>query len=184
MITRAFTIICAGCLLFLAACAGSQVVPSDLKDSVVRNVSIKALETNPEQFTGRPILLGGKVLSAKRLKDGTQLEVLQLPLNRYDAPTTRDMNSQGRFLVLDKSGRDPATFPAGTYITVIGEAAGVKKMPLDDIEYQYPVLQASTLKIWPEHTMVAGWPSSRPYMYGYPYPYPPPVAPLWWDPWY
>ena len=57
-------------------------------------------------------------------------------------------------------------------------------MPLDDIEYQYPVLQASTVKVWPEQTMVAGWPSSRPYMYGYPYPYPPPVSPLWWDPWY
>jgi starvation-inducible outer membrane lipoprotein len=63
---------------------------------------------------------------------------------------------------------------------MIAEVVGVKTIPLDEVDYQYPLLKVSTLKIW-------GEPSSLRYHYRppiwAPYPYGP-YGPMWWDPWY
>lgn len=108
------------------------------------------VKASPESYNGQSVTFGGKVLAARRLKDGTRIEILQLPLARSLQPTTDLSTSQGRFVALQKEFLDPATIPAGTFITVTGEMNGSITLPLDETEYTYPLMHITRLRVWNE----------------------------------
>jgi len=172
----------AATLLLAAGCVTSELVPTELESQIARDIPFESIKAEPEKFKGRVVVLGGKVLSAKRLKEGTQIEVLQLPLDKADAPVMTLAQSIGRFLAYQEGFLDPATLPAGTAVSMIAEITGAKTLPLDDVEYAYPTMKVRTLKIWPEERYIRVWPYPYyPYFYRYPYH---PFYPYWWDPWY
>lgn len=108
------------------------------------------VKTAPESYTGQSVTFGGKVLGARRLKEGTRIEILELPLAASLQPTTDLSTSQGRFVALRKEFLDPATIPAGTFITVTGEMAGSITLPLDETVYTYPLMHVTNLRVWSE----------------------------------
>ena len=166
--------------LFMAGCSGVQVVPKDMEDRVNRNISFVQLLENPLPYKGQILVVGGQILSAKRLKHGTQIEVLQLPLNRNMQPVESLQKSKGRFLALQEKFFDPATLPLGTKVTVVGEVSGMVTLPLDETTYDFPTLVIKSLTIWPH---ISTYRVLRPYPYGYPYwgPYWGPYGgPYWW----
>ena len=170
-------------LLVLSGCATSHLVTPEMEPQIARDIPFEALKAEPAKFTGRLVVLGGKVLSAKQLKEGTQIEVLQLPLDRTDMPILNLERSKGRFLAYQAEFLDPAMLPAGTAVSMIAEVTGAKTMPLDEVEYTYPTVKVVTLKIWPEYEYWRPWP--HPYLYPSPYRYPyHPFYPYWWGPWY
>ena len=172
----------AATLLLASGCVSSELVPTDMEAQIARDIPFESIKAEPEKFKGRVVVLGGKVLSAKRLKEGTQIEVLQLPLDKADAPIMTLAQSKGRFLAYQEGFLDPATLPAGTAISMIAEVMGSKTLPLDEVEYTYPTMKIRTLKVWPENRYVRPWPYPYyPYLYRYPYH---PFYPYWWDPWY
>jgi outer membrane lipoprotein len=134
-------------MVLLAGCTSNRVIPEELEPQVDRNVSFSELKDAPDSYRGRLVVLGGEVLSAKRLKDGTQLEILQLPLESGE-PTGQRQDSQGRFLAIQREFLDPATVPDGQRITVVGEVQGATVQRLDDTEYRYPTLEAKHMKFW------------------------------------
>ena len=124
-------------------------------------------------------MFGGDVLSARRLKDGTRIEILQLPLDRSGYPSADLTQSQGRFVAMQREFLDPATIPPGTRVTVLGEVSGTITLPLDETEYTYPVIEAKKLQVWTHADQSA--PRIRPYMGPGPY-----WGPYWspyWRPW-
>src|SRR5437879_12683478 len=88
----------AATLLLASGCVSSELVTTDMEAQIARDIPFESIKAEPEKFKGRIVVLGGKVLSAKRLKEGTQIEVLQLPLDKADAPIMTLVQSQGRFL--------------------------------------------------------------------------------------
>ena len=74
---------------------------------VDRTVSFRDVLASPESYKGRVLVLGGEVLKAKRLRDRTQIELLQLPLEDGEEPTFDRQQSQGRFLALQQEFLDP-----------------------------------------------------------------------------
>ena len=172
------------CTLFLlSGCVSSELVPTEMESQISRDISFESIKKEPAKFKGYVVVLGGKVLTAKRLKDSTQIEVLQLPLDRADGPILTLSESKGRFLAYQETFLDPATVPAGTIVSMIAEVTGSKTQPLDDVDYTFPTLNIRTLKIWPERRYMP-WPGPYPYYpYFYRYPYYP-FYPYWWDPWY
>src|SRR2546429_77828 len=172
----------AAVLLLAPGCASSPLGPADLEPQIAPGIPFQSLKAAPEKFKGPVVVPGGKVLSARRLKDGTQIEVLQLPLDKADAPIMTLPQSKGRFLAYQEGFLDPATLPAGTAVSMIAEVTGAKTLPLDEAEYTYPTLRIRALKLWPEERYVSPWPYTYyPYFYRYPYR---PFSPYWWDPWY
>src|SRR5712692_11299462 len=101
----------AAVLLLASGCASSQLVPADIEPQIARDIPFESLKAEPEKFKGRVVVLGGKVLSARRLKNSTQVEVLQLPLDRADGPILTLPESKGRFLAYQEAFLDPATVP-------------------------------------------------------------------------
>ena len=136
------------CILYIGYGCGPQVIPKELEGQVDRKVSFLQLKESPAAYTGRTVVLGGQVLSAKRGNDMTRMEVLQIPLNSSLEPGQDRMTSLGRFLAVQKEFLDPATVPVGTLVTVIGEMTGTTTLPIDDVQYVYPTLAIRHLKVW------------------------------------
>ena len=107
------------------------------------------------------------------LKDGTRIEILQLPLGSSLQPSLDRTQSQGRFVAVQQEFLDPATIPPGTFVTVTGDIGGSVTLPLDETEYTYPLVEVRSLRVWePQETALR----FRPYPYMGPGPY---WSPYW-----
>ena len=147
-----------GGLLILSSCAesahqtlrhaGHINVPLELAKQIDTSVSFVDLKAAPANYVGRVIMAGGVVISAKRTKDQTEIEILQLPTEGGEPSTTDRLRSEGRFLAVREEFFDPATVPPGTPITVIGVVKGSTTRPLDDGEYSYPILDIKHFTDW------------------------------------
>lgn len=131
----------------LTACASS----GDMHESADGGPHVppfSQIKAAPDSFKGQTLVLGGQVLAARRMKDGTRIEVLQLPLNDSQQPTLDLMKSQGRFVAVQRDFLDPATIPQGTFLTITGELTGSITLPLDETDYTYPVIDIKSFRTW------------------------------------
>jgi outer membrane lipoprotein len=139
--------------LFGAGCATSQfnnTLPPALAENIESTLTFPEIQESPDSFQGKLVLLGGQILEARRLKDSTQLTILQLPLINEQKPTPELTQSQGRFIAEQQEFLDPATVPPGTRVTVVGELTGSVRRNLDETMYTYPTLIIKDLKVWPD----------------------------------
>jgi outer membrane lipoprotein len=156
----------------LAGCASGSVVPAALQAQLDKTLTFPQLREAPESFRGHLLVLGGEVLSAKRLKDGTRIEVLEIPLDGSFRPDPDRTLSKGRFIAVQKEFLDPATIPPGTRLTLVGEVTGAVADKLDDMDYTYPMVEIKSLKVWPNRDTFSHVPN---------YYYPPSY---YWRPYY
>ncbi len=164
-----------GCLLLtVSGCASTDDLP-ETGQSGMPPVTFLQVKAAPDSYKGQTVTFGGEVLGARRLKEGTRIEILQLPLTSSLQPTLDLSKSQGRFVAMQREFLDPATIPAGTFVTITGEVAGSVTMPLDETEYTYPIVEIKNLRAWTNVDEAA--PRIRPYIGPGPYwgPY--------WRPW-
>lgn len=133
-------------LLTLYSCTTGNYADTPFSGSP--QISYAEVKASPGSYNGQVITLGGKVLAARRLKEGTRIEILQLPLTSSLRPTMDLSKSQGRFVALQKEFLDPATVPPGTFVTVTGEMDGSVTLPLDEMEYSYPLVLINKLQMW------------------------------------
>jgi len=140
-------------LVGLSGCSsGPAVIPEELESQIDTSISFPKLLAASSNYSGRTVLLGGEILSAKRTLDGTQLEILQLPVSKDDLPAERRSESQGRFLAINRNVIDPAALPAGTRVTVIGYVTGDVVQRLDESDYRYPTIEVRHLHAWAPDT--------------------------------
>lgn len=156
----------------LVGCVSDNVVPTALQAQLDKTLAFPQLRESPDSYRGHLLVLGGEVLSAKRLKDGTRIEVLEIPLDGSLQPGLDRTMSRGRFIAVQKEFLDPATIPPGTRLTLVGEVTGSVADKLDETDYTYPLVEIKSLKVWPRGETL----SRAPYYY-----YPPSY---YWRPYY
>jgi outer membrane lipoprotein len=171
--TRALLIIGLIHVLTVSACAKSahqtgrdlldRVLPADVRQQIDSTVDFVDLEAAPSAYVGRTVLFSGIVLKAKRAKDRTEIEVLQLPAAQGGLPSDDRSRSEGRFLAVENEFLDPATIEPDTPVTVVGEVKGGVTRSLDDSEYTYPVIEITRLIDWnksmpPQYARGRGYP--------------------------
>jgi outer membrane lipoprotein len=140
-------------LAVLSGCSsGPAVIPKEFESQIDTSISFPELLAASSSYSGRTVLLGGEILSAKRMSDGTQFEILQLPVSKDNPPAERRSESQGRFLAISRKVIDPAAVPAGTRVTVIGYVTGDAVQRLDESEYRYPTIEVRHLHAWASDT--------------------------------
>ncbi|MCA9500687.1 MAG: Slp family lipoprotein [Nitrospira sp.] len=153
----------------LSGCAtfSSSPFSTDQEARVTPGVLFSHVVHDPSAHRGQIMKVGGVVLSAKRLVDRTEVMVLQIPLDNDSVPEWDRTKSEGRFTATQRTFLDPATFPQGTRVTIIGEVTGQASVRVDEEEKVYPVLAIQALKVWP---MIPGNTYGyRPYWGPYPY---------------
>ena len=166
-------------LVTLTGCASTQGA-GDGSDAQTQALPFLQVKAAPDSLKGQAVVFGGKVLTARRLKNGTRVEILQLPLDRSTHPGYDLTQSQGRFIAFQREFLDPATLPPETRVTVTGEVSGSVTLPLDDTDYTYPVIDIKQLRVWARSEDAAS--CIRPYMMG-PGPYWGPYWGPFWRPW-
>ena len=148
--------------LLVAGCSAERIIPESLEPQIDRTVTFQDVLAAPESYAGRLVVFGGEVLKAKRLKAGTEIELLHLLLDKQERPSLDRQQSQGRFLALQPEFLDPATLVEGTKMTIVGEVSGAKTQSLDDIEYRYPVVIVKHLHVWSAQSDRAAHPYASP----------------------
>ena len=157
--TLAILFLCASTTILSSSCAKSahqtgqdrleRLIPADVLSQVDDTVSFSQVQSDPQQYVGRTVMFSGMALQAKRLKDGTEIEILQMPTGEGLSLSEAKTRSEGRFLAIQSQGfLDPAVIDKDTPLTVVGEVKGVKSKALDQGEYQYPVLDIKQLIDW------------------------------------
>ena len=132
----------------MAAGCATSVISETLAPQIDQAVTFNQIVESPDSYRGKIVVLGGEILKAKALKGGTQLEVLQLPLDSDQEPVTDRMESKGRFLAVQKEFLDPATIAEGTRVTVVGEVTGSIVDKMDEADYRFPTLDVKHLHRW------------------------------------
>jgi outer membrane lipoprotein len=156
--------------LVLSGCA--YAISGDLRRQARTDVPFREVAANPSAYEGYLFIWGGTIAQTTATREGSEMVVVQNPLDRYGAVTNEDV-SGGRFLV--RSGRflDPLIYEKGREVTVAGVLKGSTKRRMDGASYTYPVLEPREIYLWREEEYYYGP--------GY-YPYGPWYDP-WWDGW-
>lgn len=155
-------------LSLLSGCA--HVISEEARKLVDPAVTFTKLRETPEAFMGKYVMLGGMIAGAKNTKEGGQLEVVQVDLDSDGMPEDT-FRTGGRFLATTVTFLDVMVFKPGRLVTIVGEVKGKKTLPLDEIDYTYPVISIREIHVWKTYDTD----------YGYPYPTP---GPYLYDPYY
>jgi outer membrane lipoprotein len=159
MVRAGFVLTVLATAVLLVGCAKSahqtgqdqleRLVPHDVLSQVDETVKFADLRADPRQYIGRTVMFSGLALRSRRVNDGTEIEVLEVPTDRGLSPSDRKSRSEGRFLAVQSNGfLDPAVIEKDSPVTVIGEVKGARTKALDEGEYQYPVLDVKQLIDW------------------------------------
>ena len=133
--------------LSLAILSGCAAVNPQGMTGPVQKISLGEVVASPHVLKGKEVLWGGKIIKTVNKKEGTQVEVLQLPLDGNGKPKDVD-TSEGRFFFWSEDYLDVMIYRPGRKVTVTGEIQGVKNAPLAEMEYIYPLLKATHVHLW------------------------------------
>jgi len=166
--------LCLALLLTAGACAypiSKQWRQAAEKEKLAYPVVLE----NPAAYTGSIVLWGGKILETTNVRDGTEMIILDVPLDFLGEPK-ETQHSRGRFIARSDLFLDPAVYKPNRETTLAGEVTGAEERALGETTYRYPVVMIKELHLW------------EPYYY---YPYYPPYycydpfwRPYYWGPWY
>ncbi|WP_084605164.1 Slp family lipoprotein [Desulfonatronum thioautotrophicum] len=131
----------------LPGCA--PVISPELMGQADQALSFAELRHNPHAHKGRIVVLGGVIIQAHVVDQGTLLEIYQTRTNRRGEPIDLD-RSQGRFLAFSKEFLDPAIYRQGRRITIAGRVEGDMTGDIGDVAYRYPHLAILERRLWPE----------------------------------
>lgn len=133
-------------LIFLFGCA--PVLSSGVIQQSDASVTFSDLVRTTANYTGKTVVLGGTVIASKITQSKTELEMLQRPLGYRMEPILNDQ-SEGRFLVVFDQLLDDKIYENGRKITLAAEVVGSETRPLENIQYNYPVLKIKEHYLWP-----------------------------------
>ncbi|HUJ19622.1 MAG TPA: Slp family lipoprotein [Nitrospirota bacterium] len=169
----------------LSSCA--PVLSRDLMRQGERDVSLARLRETPDAYRGKVFILGGIIVNDRLTAQGSELEVLYVPVDSFGYPKTGE-EMQGRYLAVyakQKGMLDPVVYKAGREVTLAGEFRETREGKIDEMDYVYPLFEIRQVYLWEEEPLYYAYPYPYSYYdygpYGYnPYwgPWPPP--PGWW----
>jgi outer membrane lipoprotein len=134
-----------GMAFILAACAGG--ISRQARSQVTYYGPFNSVQQQPESHKGETVMWGGRIIETLNKDNSTELLVLQLQLTDQEFPVDND-KSQGRFIIRSSQFMDPAIYPEGTLITVVGRIEGSENQPIGEMSYVYPVINMIEIKKW------------------------------------
>ncbi|MFH1935756.1 MAG: Slp family lipoprotein [Pseudomonadota bacterium] len=103
----------------------------------------------PDEYIGKIVIFGGKILNSQASPSASELTVLHLRIDSRDRPKDGDQ-SEGRYLIQSDQFLDPAIYKKEALLTVAGRITGGEVRAIGGFDYVYPKLKAIEIKLWPE----------------------------------
>lgn len=151
--------------LVVSGCAARPIAKEYRQRAAAEDVTFSMVLANPDAYVGDVVLWGGIIIKTENLKKGTNIMVLETPLQGSERPGARSY-SRGRFIARSSKLLDPEIYRRGKKITVAGVVSGKQTKPLGETTYTYPVLSLKQIVLW------------QSYHRRYAYPY------YWWGPYW
>jgi outer membrane lipoprotein len=142
---RLYAVLSLVALLLLSGCA--HVISEENRKLADPALTFEKLRENPEAAIGKYALLGGMIVTAKNLKEGGRLEIVELKMDHTGFPL-ESTRSGGRFFATSPDFIDAMIFKQGRLVTVFGEVKGKKTLPIDEVDYAYPVIAIREIYPW------------------------------------
>ena len=153
---KAWFVLPLGCLAVLfTSCA---TVPSEFTKQIDQDLTFTDAKRAPERFRGKILLLGGTVSERTDLPGMTQMRIYEHEVDSRYRPDVGGP-SAGEFLVVVRPPVDPAQYPAGALVTVVGKLTGVE--PMAD-RGPLPSFDALYLRSWGLPSLSGGKVSDQP----------------------
>ncbi|ETX08778.1 Slp family lipoprotein [Candidatus Entotheonella palauensis] len=138
--------------------AGCQhTISQSLRQQAKPIIAFKALRADPDTFKGRTVILGGDILKTQNTQQKTSIEILQKPLDRFEAPLITDQTA-GRFIAQCDQYLDPAIYDQGRQITVAGKVLGSYAGQVGEADYLYPLISCAEMHLWPRLSHETAYP--------------------------
>ena len=153
--------ITAAAIVGMAGCAS---IPAPLEGDY--SESFQPEQAN-ERSLGARVRWGGTVVETMPEAERTCIEILARELDRSARPIDSDAN-HGRFLACRDEFIDPEIFTNGREVTAVGRLESFRSGHVGEFVYEYPVLDAEAIYLWPERLETA-WYGHAGYGWGYPY---------------
>jgi starvation-inducible outer membrane lipoprotein len=157
---RKWSILLSGLVALLTGlgCNKYDVIPDYLEPQLAPDLTYETVRAAPKNHQGKLVAWGGEVIAATRTKEGTTMEILQLPLTDDFYPTEERVRSKGRFIAFDMEGTitDPAAVEPGTPVTIIGRIGPAQHEELQGVDYDYPRVDVVDMTVWVKK-VVRGW---------------------------
>ncbi len=134
-------------ITLLASC-GPKIIPDEISVRIDKDLSFEEVTKDPEAYRGKTLLLGGEIIETRNLKEGTEIEILQKPLDTGYAPLPVDV-SAGRFFLSDPSFLDPAIYKSGRRVTIVGVVKGGRSRQVGGAVRFDLVLEKEYIRLWP-----------------------------------
>ena len=119
-------------------------------DQVDPKLSPETVLNNPKAFIGQAILIGGTILSAENLQEGTLVEVLTYPTDRRGEPELSEP-AWGRFLILYPGYLDTLIYEQGRRIVAAGRVIGERTTETGEATRAFPLLRPLEIKLLSEY---------------------------------
>ncbi|MGJ8692175.1 MAG: Slp family lipoprotein [Thalassotalea sp.] len=165
---------CAVLTMFVSACS---LVPEEIStedDNLL--VSYQDAKQSPEVYNSMTARWGGVIASIKNLQKNTVIEVVNIDLSTGAKPKSIN-KSAGRFRIVYPGLLDPMIFQKGKQVTAVGKIALPQAGKIGELDYVFPVLEASGIYLWKEEQRIDLRVKPDPYMshfydpfYRHPYP--------------
>jgi outer membrane lipoprotein len=136
-------------LVSLALFSCTYAISNDIRKGHLRSVSFKSVRENPDKYTGSVFIWGGFIAGIKGIDNGTLMEVVQNPVDRYGFIVDTDI-SGGRFLASTTDELDPLIYERGRLVTVAGRLAGTREVSREEKTYVYPFIEIMEIYLWKE----------------------------------
>lgn len=157
-------------LLTIVSCA--PVISKQIREQIDPDLTAENIVRDPERYKGEIFMVSGTIIETEITEEGTFIKILHRPASFRGKPKDID-ESAGRFLVLVDRYLDPVVYAKDRSITAAGEILGKRTLPLGEIQYNYPLIHAREIHLWPV--------VRRDYYPYRPYPYPYYYDHWWWQ---
>ena len=131
--------------LVLTGCATG--ISSQARSQITYTGPFNSVQMHPENYINQTVMWGGRVIEINAGNELSEIIVLQLELSNQGYPRESD-RSQGRFLVRSSKFMDPAIYPDGTLITLVGKVDGSETRLIGEMPYLYPVVTLIEIRKW------------------------------------
>lgn len=130
--------------LLLVACAGSPAL-TQLPERAAPPPD--QLMQSPSQYEGMDVVWGGRVVDVRNFERHSEIEVVGYPLDGRQRPQV-EAGDQGRFILVVPDFVEPADYPPGRLVSLVGRFSGVREGHIGERAYRWPEVVVRELYRW------------------------------------
>lgn len=136
-----------GFALVLGGCATTPPFAPTLTQQAQTAPAPQAVSRNA-RAPATPVAWGGTIVKIDNEANDTLITVLAYPLNDALRPKLHE-STLGRFIVRKTGFVEPLIYAPGRELTVIGHVGAFKPGEIGQRPYNYPVVTAQAMHLWP-----------------------------------